>query len=116
MRPPLVVLAWAVLLGAIAAVQLVFTFDPTVLALGFGQAAFVALLAVMVLAARDEPPARRLPDLSLATVALTLGLTTMLIGAELGLWLILIGGGVAALGVGGLVRELRAERREERRS
>jgi hypothetical protein len=36
------------------------------------------------------------------------------LGAGFGLWLILIGAGVTALGVGGLARERRARRRAQR--
>jgi hypothetical protein len=35
----------------------------------------------------------------------------MLVGAVAGLWLVLLGAGLLAFGLGGLLRELRAERR-----
>jgi hypothetical protein len=50
------------------------------------------------------------PDGSPATVWLALSLALMMAGVALGLWLVFIGGGMALIGVGGVVRELRAQR------
>ncbi len=53
---------------------------------------------------------RLIAESSLATVTLVVGLAVVLLGAGFGLWLILIGVGIAALGFGGVVREQRARR------
>jgi hypothetical protein len=46
--------------------------------------------------------------LSPATASLTVGLALVLIGLSVGAWMALVGAGIAALGVIGLVRERRA--------
>lgn len=84
-----------------------------------GSAAGLCLIAgvvVWVLDARTGPgeSPRAIADGSFATAALIVGLALALVGAGFGLWLILIGAGVIALGVGGLVREGRARRRAQR--
>ena len=48
---------------------------------------------------------------SVASATLAVGLAIALVGASFGLWLLLIGVGVAVLGLGGLVREQLARRR-----
>jgi hypothetical protein len=85
-----------------------------------GSAAFAAVLAGFVVwrldaRARDHDSPRLLSDDSLAAVTLAIGLAMALVGASFGLWLILIGAGVAALGLGGLVREQLGRRRAARR-
>ena len=114
MRRARVVLAWAALLAAIAAVQLAFRPDAMSLLLGAGSAMFVALLAPVAAFAGRHPSGEPepVPDLSLPTVVLALGASAAVTGAEVGLWLVLIGTGLAALGAVGLARELRAERRD----
>lgn len=123
MRPALVVLGWGILLLVLALPQFAFRVDDMSVALGFGGALFVVALAVIAgLALRRRgrgrrPPARGaepIPDLSLPTIVVALGISAAVVGAQVGLWLILIGAGTVALGTAGLVRELRAERRAER--
>jgi hypothetical protein len=112
-----VLLGWGTLLAAMAAVQA--PFGPHVIEYAMLAAASGAsLLLGAALAARarraDGPLA--LADESVATATLAIGLALALLGAGFGLWLILIGAGVAALGLGGVIREGRARRRElERR-
>jgi hypothetical protein len=114
-RAAIVLLAWGAWLGLFTAVQA--PFHPHVIEYGLlGGASAAALLAGILLWAIDARRAadrRRLaiPDSSVATVTLVGGLSLALVGAGFGLWLILIGAGVAALGAGGLVREARARRR-----
>jgi hypothetical protein len=114
-RAAIVLLAWGAWLGLFTAVQA--PFHSHVIEYGMlGAASAATLLAGAVLwgiDARRPGPARRLaiPDSSVATATLVTGLALALVGAGFGLWLILIGAGVAALGAGGLVREERARRR-----
>lgn len=123
MRPAAVPLvAYACLLAVLAGVLWVWddhTLPPVMLT---AAAAAVAATAVgwLVWAGR---PARRaggrelraVPDLSAATALLGFAIPTMLVGAYLGLYLVLIGGALIALAVGGLVREALAIRRATRR-
>jgi hypothetical protein len=51
---------------------------------------------------------RVVPELSLATTLVALAVAVAAAAAIFGLWLLLIGAGLAALGAGGLVREFRA--------
>jgi hypothetical protein len=67
-------------------------------------------LRVLGLDGSTAERARPSPDVSPATVWLAVAIVMLALGAELGLWLLLIAAGMVAVGVGGLVRELRAER------
>ncbi|MGD9734618.1 MAG: hypothetical protein AB7V58_03260 [Solirubrobacterales bacterium] len=112
--PP--IFAWGVFLAVLTLVGIVFfgTSESTPALLG-GAAAFVIVLAVGLAVTRRSLQASgggADPDRSPATVWLALSLVLMALGAPLGLWLVYIGGGMAAFGVGGVVRELRAQRRE----
>jgi hypothetical protein len=71
--------------------------------------AVVAVIGGVVIAA--GPPGGKLrvvPELSLATTLLAVALAIAAAAAIFGLWLLLIGAGLAALGAGGVARELRA--------
>jgi hypothetical protein len=108
---PLVV--WGALLLVLTAVQLPFGPSAAELALLGGAGAACVLAGAVVLVAGRRRPAgdeRTLPDLSPAVVLIALGLSGLLVGAEAGPWLMFIGGGLTLIGVGGLVRERRAER------
>jgi hypothetical protein len=114
-------LLWAVLLGASAAL-LGGVFDSRAIAVGLlgtaaGATALLALVAV-VYGRTDEKSgdgeARSLPDLSHSSALVGIGFALLLLGLELGLWLVLIGSGLLALGVGGVLREARASRRTAR--
>jgi len=107
---------YAVLIGITSALLWVWT--PYVLppALLSGGALLFAVLAVLVaLRARSETPEssvdRTVPDLSFATVGVALGIINIVVGLYLGLYLILIGAGILAFGLGGWIREARAQRR-----
>jgi hypothetical protein len=109
---------YAALLGITAAVLWVWSPYALPSALLTGGAVAIAVIALAV-AVRDRAEARApaieaaerpVPDYSVSILALAYALPTMLVGAYLGLYLILIGGGVLLLGLGGLIREWRAER------
>ncbi len=132
-RAAIVLLGWGAWLGALTAVLLPFTGErPRSYAVHpieywmLGGSSGACLAAGLVLwridarrraraaAAAGEPP-RLIPDDSLAAMTLASGLALALLGAGFGLWLVLIGAGVVALGAGGLLREGRARRRTLRR-
>lgn len=108
---PAVLLAWGALLAGLTAGLLFFTTDALALSLLGGAAAAIVGFAVLYARPARADDVRRLPDLSYATIIASVGAATLVIGVGFGLWLILIGAGLLALGVGGLARELRAERR-----
>ncbi len=118
-RAAVVLLIWGLWLGVLTGLQAVFApkliqfLIPAVASM----ACVLAGLIVWVLDARQgrgELP-RLIADGSFATVALVLGIAVALLGAGFGLWLILIGAGILALGLGGVVREQRARARTLRR-
>jgi hypothetical protein len=116
-----VLLAFAGLLAALAAVLAGFGERGLAVGLSFGASGACALTGLALLAAGRRAPdsdpdvVRPLPDLSPSTTALALGLVAIVLGVVFDLFLILIGAGVAVLGVVGLVRETRSQRREARR-
>jgi len=97
----IVLVGWGALLLALTALQLVFGPATIELALlgGAGAACLIVGL-VWRLRVRPAPPRR-----SWGTVALAAGVALAVVGAEAGTWLILLGAGLAALGLGGLVAE-----------
>ena len=62
----------------------------------------------------DADRRRAVPDISLSPTVMAGGVLVLLVAVAAGRWLVLLGLGVIALGAGGLVRELRAQRRELR--
>jgi peptidoglycan biosynthesis protein MviN/MurJ (putative lipid II flippase) len=115
-RAAFVLLGWGAWLGALTALQL--PFDPRGIELVMlGGAAAACLSCGLVLwtleRRRSGPPAEvaLAPRSSVAAATLACGGALALLGAGFGLWLILIGVGLAALGAGGLARELRGRRR-----
>jgi hypothetical protein len=108
------VLYWALLLGALAGGLWIWTEDALSVAL-LGGAAVGAFAVAGGLAVRrrrrDRPDMDAVPDISLSTALIAAALAAMLIGAEAGLWLVWIGAGTLAFGIGGLMRELLAARR-----
>ena len=116
-RAAVVLLGWGAWLGVLTALQAPFgTRAIESEMLGSAAAACLAAGALVWMLdrrrARVEQAERRLvTDSSLASACLACGLALALIGAGFGLWLILIGAGVSALGAGGLLREGRARRR-----
>lgn len=88
---------------------------PETPALLFGVGGFmVALALVLALSGLDRSRALRahpLPDVSPPTTFTALGFVLMALAAAFGLWLVWIGGGVVLVGLGGIAKELRAQRR-----
>lgn len=121
-RAAIVLIAWGAWLGVMTAIQAAFRSEHGPLGVHWieaamlGGAAAVSVLGGLALwaldarrGARERP--RALASDSFATATLIAGLALALIGAGFGLWLILIGAGVSALGCGGLARETLARRR-----
>jgi peptidoglycan/LPS O-acetylase OafA/YrhL len=109
------VLAWAVLLAALAGVLCIWNDDELQIALLGGAAIltmFLGLALAVVSRQADEP--RRIPDLSLASLVVGIALAAMLVGAEAGPWLVYVGGGMLLLGLAGLFREVRGAREGRR--
>lgn len=117
----IVLIAWGGLLLAFAAV-LLGAFEQTVpeLALlsGAGTASLLSGVVMAIVDQRRGPretpglqpgESLRLTELSMATVAVCVGIAMIAVGTAVGPWLELIGGGVVVVGLGGLVRELLAE-------
>jgi len=100
-------------IGGLALVLWLWTNDDLQPSLLTGAAVALALLALYA-AVRGERPSgpRRLAQSSLPTVVIVVGLAMMLNGLAFGLFLILIGAEVAALGVALLVAQHVIERRQ----
>jgi peptidoglycan/LPS O-acetylase OafA/YrhL len=104
-------LVWAGLLAGLTCLQFVFTTNPYYWATLGGAALATALLAGYYL---WRPPLRAeeyVPDSSYATVAVAVGAAIAVVGVPFGPWLYLPGLGLLVVGLGGLVHELRVERR-----
>jgi hypothetical protein len=107
-QPPFV---WALFLAGLTGAQFAFFAEGYAYWLLGGAALVTVLIAVYLLWFRaPEPAVRRLPDSSYATLLLGVGAATAVVGSAFGPWLWLPGLGLAALGLAGLARELRAER------
>jgi predicted tellurium resistance membrane protein TerC len=102
----------ALWMGTLSLVLWLWTSDDLPPALLTGAAVALALIALYAgtVAEVAERP-RRLATSSLPTVVLVIGLAMILNGFTFGLFLILIGAEVAALGFAGLVAQFVAERR-----
>jgi hypothetical protein len=108
-RDALPLLGFAAVLAVLDA--LLWWYGPTRLAgllLALPAALAVAAAAVVALPAATPGDLRRVPELSLPTVVAALACVIAGAGVIFGLWLILIGAGLAAGAVTGIVRELRA--------
>jgi hypothetical protein len=107
-------IVWGFLLAALTALQFVF---PPAHEVGWamlgGAAAGSVVLGLLLypLRRRGEPGVRGVPDSSWSTVVVALGIATVLVGLAFGPWLYLPGAGILAAGLGGVARELVAERR-----
>jgi hypothetical protein len=105
----------ALWMGALSLVLWLWTDDPLPPALLTGTAVALALFAVYAASARETTGSRTLARSSLPTVVIVFGVAMALNGLTFGLFLILIGAEVVALGIGGLVLQLLNERRAARR-
>jgi hypothetical protein len=82
-----------------------------------GAAVALGLIALYAAVRSEGPPgSRRLAESSLPTVVIAVGVAMAVNGFAFGLFLILIGAEVAALGIAGLVIEHLEDRRARRRS
>jgi hypothetical protein len=104
---------WAGMLALLCAVMALFGDIGRIAPLLLGGAALGVLVLALVaaLAGQRGGAERFVPDSSLATVGVAFGVALLVGGAEVGPWMLGIGAGVLALGLAGLVREQRAERR-----
>jgi hypothetical protein len=107
---------YALLIGFTSVVLWVWTPYTLPPALLSGGALLIAVIALVVALrgrrdTRAEDVERSVPDLSFATVGVALGIINIVVGLYLGLYLILIGAGILAFGLGGWIREARAQRR-----
>jgi hypothetical protein len=109
--PPLVLLAWAALLAVHTTVLIAFGGDALPVALLGGASVGTFLLAVVAFVRRREHAQRwRVTEGSPAAALAAMAVAGLVVGSELGRWLLLISAGALALAVGGLVREQRARR------
>jgi hypothetical protein len=109
------ILSWAVPLAALAVILLIWT-DETVPVLLLGGVAVATFALGVLVAVARRPGAERgdgVPDLSLAPALVGFALAAMLVGAEGGLWLVWVGGGMLALGLAGVLRERLRQRKPE---
>jgi hypothetical protein len=109
--PPLL---WGLLCTVSGATLWVWHGDafPALILVSSGAGAMALGLALQIARPRDVyARPRAVTDGSVATVACAVGLALMGLGLAAGLWIALVGAGVVALGVGGLVRERLAARR-----
>jgi hypothetical protein len=105
----------ALWMGTLSLILWLWTDDDLPPALLTGAAVALALLAAFAATGREEAPeTRRVPVSSLPTVVLVFGLAMALNGLAFGLFLILIGAEVAALGLAGLIAQYVAERKAVR--
>ena len=104
-------LAWAALLAA--STGLLWAFTPTWMPLALlGGAAVLTLLVGLFVALRPGPaegPGAELdvPEVSVATVGLAVGVALAGLGLVAGAWLVYVGAGVLGFAALGLVRERR---------
>jgi hypothetical protein len=110
-------LAWGLWLGALATMLWIWTGSDLMPALLTGAAVGSVLLGAFVrlFLRGSAATSRRITDSSISMLLVAVGLTLGMWGLTAGLWLILVGAEFAVFGIGGLVRELLATRREIRR-
>jgi hypothetical protein len=82
---------------------------PQLYGLLLGAAAGTGIIALLARPAAPDAP-REISDDSVTTLIATAGALMILLGIAVGLWLVLIGAGVLAGGLAGVLRELRAGR------
>jgi hypothetical protein len=109
-RGPAALLVWAGMLGVFVAIQFVFSTNAYYWGLLGGAAAATAAIAGYYLLRPPMRPVEYAPEVSYATVAVAAGGAIAVIGIPFGAWLYLPGLGLLVVGLGGVVRELRAER------
>jgi hypothetical protein len=103
----LVLLAWSALLTFNATVLIAFDGGTLPVALLGGAAAATAVLAVVLAALRTAGARDAAPGLSAPTALAAIGAAGLVLGAELGTWLVLISAGLLAVALAGLAHEAR---------
>jgi hypothetical protein len=103
-------LVWAGMLAVFVAIQFVFSTNGYYWGLLGGAAAATAAIAGYYLLRPPLRPVEYVPEVSYATVAVAAGAAIAVIGIPFGAWLYLPGLGLLAVGLGGVVHELRVER------
>jgi hypothetical protein len=98
------VLAWALLLGALATLLAVWTGDLMEVVLLPGAVLVVLSVAVAVGRARD-PVEGVVPEASASALLAAVGIALLAVGAVAGLWAALIGAGLLVLAIVAAVRE-----------
>jgi hypothetical protein len=109
-RGPAALLVWAGMLAVFVAIQFVFSSNAYYWGLLGGAAAATAAIAGYYLLRPPMRPVEYAPEVSYATVAVAAGGAVAVIGIPFGAWLYLPGLGLLVVGLGGVVRELQAER------
>jgi hypothetical protein len=112
-------LVWALMLALLAVVLWAVFVETDYLSVLMPAFAIAGTLAIALLAwwrvGRRSPRAVLVgepsPDLSYASVLLAIAVSLVLLGLEVGTFMVFIGAGLGLLAIGGLVREWRAERR-----
>jgi peptidoglycan/LPS O-acetylase OafA/YrhL len=112
-----VLVAWA-LLNALILLPMptIFNENPSPVII-YGAAALGCFLVGVVCwfwpRSREEDPdsVRLVTDVSYASALCGVAAALMVMSIQFGVWLLEVGGGLMALGIAGVVRELRAERR-----
>jgi hypothetical protein len=107
-RPGAVVAVWGLFLAGLALLLVFWTSDTltkSLLALAAGATLVLAVPFLVGLA--REPEARFVPDLSVSTAVVAIGLSLAVAGIAFGPWLVLLGLGVVVAGLVGVVVESR---------
>jgi hypothetical protein len=100
---PLIV--WGAMLLVLTAVQLPFGPSAPELALLGGAGAACLLTGVAMKKRGQTPFFHRAPAMALSPLIIALGLGGLVVGAEAGLWLVLIGAGTTVAGIALAVQE-----------
>jgi len=119
-RPGIALSVWALFLLVLGVVLWAAFLEPApkwgydvLLSVALPALAVLGTAAMALAAARRRRPwaeAERVADLSPSSALIAVALALVLIGLEVGPWLVLVGAGLLVTGLGGLWRELRAER------
>jgi hypothetical protein len=102
---------WALMLTGTTALVFVFTVNAYYWGFLAGAAVVTALFAAYYVWRPPLAPVEYVPELSYASVAVAAGLAIAVIGVPFGPWLYLPGLGLLVVGLGGVLNELRVERR-----
>ncbi len=112
MSPAPFLFGWGAWLGVLAAMLAIWSPGSAAPLLLFaGGTPALAAAAYSWRRPGDLERRRLISDSSMGTVVLVIGIAVALVGTTAGLWLALVGGEIAAFGLGLLIRELRAMRR-----